>query len=179
MKNDWFSNLRGNTFGKWPPFHCGLVLHVLDLLLQCVLIHGGEYTGIHGNNRTPLTQVKTTQRLRLHRGKSILPGFTALYIHIRGTRPTHLTVHSGVTRYMANSLFRYPFFSVRETTAASLVLVRPVESADQIMQFIILQSYHFLFVLRTEHRDAQKYCIFVRFFLKHLSGCKRFGRSLK
>lgn len=40
-----------------PPFHGRLVLHVLDLLLQCVLVHGGEYTGIHDYSRTPLVAI--------------------------------------------------------------------------------------------------------------------------
>lgn len=47
-------HLRRDTLGQGPPFHGRLVLHVLDLLLQCVLVHGGEYTGIHGDSRTPL-----------------------------------------------------------------------------------------------------------------------------
>lgn len=51
------SHLRRDALGKRPPFHGRLVLHVLDLLLQCVLVHGGEYTGIHGYSRTPLVAI--------------------------------------------------------------------------------------------------------------------------
>lgn len=31
---------RGDALRQWPPLHRGLVLHVLDLLLQCVTVHG-------------------------------------------------------------------------------------------------------------------------------------------
>lgn len=31
---------RGDALGQWPPLHRGLVLHVLDLLLECVTVHG-------------------------------------------------------------------------------------------------------------------------------------------
>lgn len=31
---------RCDALGQWPPFHRSLVLHVLDLLLQCVTVHG-------------------------------------------------------------------------------------------------------------------------------------------
>jgi len=47
-------HLRRDAPRQGPPFHGRLVLHILDLLLQCVLVHGGEYTGIHGYSRTPL-----------------------------------------------------------------------------------------------------------------------------
>lgn len=62
-------HLRRDALRQGPPFHGGLVLHVLDLLLQCVLVHGGEYTGIHGNTAAPpLSQIgRTGWRVRLHR----------------------------------------------------------------------------------------------------------------
>jgi hypothetical protein len=44
---------RGDALGEGPSVHVGLVLHVLDLLPQCVLVHVGEYTGIHGYSRAP------------------------------------------------------------------------------------------------------------------------------
>lgn len=47
-------HLRRDAPRQGPPFHRRLILHVLDLLLQCILVHGGEYTGIHGYSRTPL-----------------------------------------------------------------------------------------------------------------------------
>lgn len=34
--------------GEGPALHGRLVLHVLDLLLECVLVHGCEDTGLHG-----------------------------------------------------------------------------------------------------------------------------------
>lgn len=33
------SDLRGDAFGEWPSFHGGLELHVLNLLLEHILIH--------------------------------------------------------------------------------------------------------------------------------------------
>lgn len=60
-------HLRRDAFRQGPPFHGRLVLHVLDLFLQCVLVHGGEYTGIHGYSRTPLVaKSRTGWRVRLH-----------------------------------------------------------------------------------------------------------------
>lgn len=60
-------HLRRNAFRQGPPFHGRLVLHILDLFLQCVLVHGGEYTGIHGYSRTPLVaKSRTGWRVRLH-----------------------------------------------------------------------------------------------------------------
>lgn len=60
-------HLRRDALRQGPPFHGRLVLHVLDLLLQCVLVHGGEYTGIHGYSRTPLVAKSGTGwRVRLH-----------------------------------------------------------------------------------------------------------------
>lgn len=53
-------HLRRDALRQGPPFHGRLILHVLDLLLQCVLVHGGEYTGIHGYSRTPLVANRGT-----------------------------------------------------------------------------------------------------------------------
>jgi len=50
-------HLRRDALRQRPSFHGRLVLHVLDLLLQCVLVHGGEHTGIHGYSRTPLVAI--------------------------------------------------------------------------------------------------------------------------
>lgn len=47
----WYS--RRNALRQWPSFHRSLILHVLDLLPQCVLVHVCEHTGIHGYSRTP------------------------------------------------------------------------------------------------------------------------------
>lgn len=63
------SHLRRDALGKRPPFHGRLVLHVLDLLLQCVLVHGGEYTGIHGYSRTPLVAIGNGMARAPIRGK--------------------------------------------------------------------------------------------------------------
>lgn len=63
------SHLRRDALGKGPPFHGRLVLHVLDLLLQCVLVHGGEYTGIHGYSRTPLVAIGNGMARAPLRGK--------------------------------------------------------------------------------------------------------------
>lgn len=52
-------DLRDNTLRQGPPFHISLVLHVLDLLLQCVLVHVSEYTGIHGYSRASLLPDKS------------------------------------------------------------------------------------------------------------------------
>lgn len=61
-------HLRRDAFRQGPPFHGRLVLHILNLFLQCVLVHGGEYTGIHGYSRTPLVaKSRTGWRVRLHR----------------------------------------------------------------------------------------------------------------
>lgn len=48
------TDLRDDALRQGPPIHFDLVLHVLDLLLQCVLVHVGEYTGIHGYSRASL-----------------------------------------------------------------------------------------------------------------------------
>jgi len=39
--------LRSYALWQEPALHCSLILHVLDLLLQCVLVHGCHYTGVH------------------------------------------------------------------------------------------------------------------------------------
>lgn len=52
-------DLRDDTLRQGPPFHISLVLHVLDLLLQCVLVHVSEYTGIHGYSRASLLPDKS------------------------------------------------------------------------------------------------------------------------
>lgn len=64
-------HLRRNAFRQGPPFHGRLVLHVLDLFLQCVLVHGGEYTGIHGYSRTPLVANNERDGACAYTGKSI------------------------------------------------------------------------------------------------------------
>lgn len=64
-------HLRRDALRQGPPFHGRLVLHVLDLLLQCVLVHGGEYTGIHGYSRTPLVAAAGEIARAPLRGKSI------------------------------------------------------------------------------------------------------------
>jgi len=40
------AHLRGYAFAEGPALHGGLVLHVLDLLLESVLVHTAEYCGI-------------------------------------------------------------------------------------------------------------------------------------
>lgn len=64
-------HLRRDALRQRPPFHGRLVLHVLDLLLQCVLVHGGEYTGIHGYSRTPLVANQELDGACAYTGKSI------------------------------------------------------------------------------------------------------------
>lgn len=64
-------HLRRDALRQGPPFHGRLVLHVLDLLLQCVLVHGGEYTGIHGYSRTPLVANQERDGACAYTGKSI------------------------------------------------------------------------------------------------------------
>lgn len=58
-KKQGLMDLRDNTLRQGPPFHISLVLHVLDLLLQCVLVHVSEYTGIHGYSRASLLPDKS------------------------------------------------------------------------------------------------------------------------
>lgn len=53
-KKKGLTDLRDDALRQGPPIHFNLVLHVLDLLLQCVLVHVGEYTGIHGYSRASL-----------------------------------------------------------------------------------------------------------------------------
>lgn len=72
--NDWTDaamDLRRDALRQGPPFHGRLVLHILDLLLQCVLVHGGEYTGIHGYSRTPLVANRERDGACAYTGKSI------------------------------------------------------------------------------------------------------------
>lgn len=61
FRSEWSDlvNLRCDTFRQRPSIHADLVLHVLDLLLQRVLVHVGDYTGIHGYSRASLSPDKS------------------------------------------------------------------------------------------------------------------------
>lgn len=55
---------RGDAFWQWPAFHGCLVFHVLDLLLQCVLVHVVERTAVHARAGLPSRRRRRRGRRR-------------------------------------------------------------------------------------------------------------------